>query len=368
MRQPRLVTHLGVALVLTLVPPAHGAMLSVANTGLDGPDCGAKTKPCRSISHAVSVRATDGDTIVVGPGKYGDLDGNGILGNVPGEETGGFGCVVLVARAVTITSSDGATSTIIDGSTAVTECNVGIAVDGTKFGKPGKGFMVTNTGQNGGAGIVINATNVAVAGNQVIALGGTGAGVGIDTFDFPQAVLIEGDQVMGWSAGIRTRGAMKAVRRNQVARNCSAGILVGSGSTAVGNVLIANGKLFGTSGGCTATPGPGVDLAEVGSAIGNAAYGNQSGYAVATAFSGTLRANNMVGNTLCGVRNFGVAGLLAADNYWGSATGPGLDPADDVCNDGGGSTTTTPFATKLVGLTAADKCPAELSGGMRQRV
>ena len=59
--------------------------LSVANNGLDSATCGSSAAPCRSISQAIA-NASEGDTIVVGPGRYGDLNGNRIFGEV-GEET-----------------------------------------------------------------------------------------------------------------------------------------------------------------------------------------------------------------------------------------------------------------------------------------
>jgi len=50
--------------------------LYVANTGTDNTDCGPEGKlPCRSISRAIA-HAQDDDTIVVGPGIYGDINGN----------------------------------------------------------------------------------------------------------------------------------------------------------------------------------------------------------------------------------------------------------------------------------------------------
>src|SRR5512132_1509340 len=53
--------------------------LTVANNGLDSDTCGSSAAPCRSISQAID-NASEGDTLVVGPGRYGDLNGNRILG------------------------------------------------------------------------------------------------------------------------------------------------------------------------------------------------------------------------------------------------------------------------------------------------
>jgi hypothetical protein len=148
---------LTVAALLALVAPAHGGTLHVASNGIDGfhcgvgiggTPCGSKSSPCRSITCGIR-NAAAGDKIIVGPGVYGgDLNGNGSIGE-GGEEapTPGCGCTLAVNK------------------------NVLIVTDGGEFGRPGKGFTVTNTANAGGAGIVIDATNVKVRGNQVVATG-----------------------------------------------------------------------------------------------------------------------------------------------------------------------------------------------------
>src|SRR5262247_2574920 len=80
-----------VALVGLILVGWHGIVwadkLSVANNGIDSTTCGSSGAPCRSISQAIA-HASEGDTVVVGPGRYGDLNGNRILGEV-GEEPRG---------------------------------------------------------------------------------------------------------------------------------------------------------------------------------------------------------------------------------------------------------------------------------------
>src|SRR5262249_19176887 len=93
MRDARSVSHahglgllLGAALVTgPVASAAAGATWSVANNGVDSPTCGtSRTNPCRSISQALA-NAGDGDTISVGAGRYGDLNGDGAF-TLPGAE------------------------------------------------------------------------------------------------------------------------------------------------------------------------------------------------------------------------------------------------------------------------------------------
>lgn len=336
---------------LALVTSAHGHSLYVASNGIDGPGCGAKKSPCRSISRAANINAADGDKIIVGPGSYGDLNGNGTLDDSPGEENGAFGCVLLIGRPVTILSSDGAAATIIDGRLDDTSCNVGILA-GVQFGSPGKGFLVTNTASASGAGIVVNATNVKVRGNQIIATGmgsstfgvggpGTFSGIGIQTVDAAQTILIEGNQVIGWQVGIYPLGAGKTVRKNVLALN-NAGLVGATAGIITGNVALVNGV--------------GIGLGLAASCVGNAVYGNLfAGLTVnATPFTGVLEKNNFIGNGSlansgtpnCGLYPVGPipGAVVAMNNYWGTALGPGPDPGDVTCS--AGATTTAPFATK----------------------
>jgi len=67
---------------------AHATTHYVANDGddstfcglqvINGFTCGAKATPCRSIQCAIR-EADPGDTIIVGPGRYGDLNADGDL-------------------------------------------------------------------------------------------------------------------------------------------------------------------------------------------------------------------------------------------------------------------------------------------------
>jgi hypothetical protein len=67
-----------------------------------------------------------------------------------------------------------------------------------------------------------------------------------------------------------------------------------------------------------------------------------------------VRQNNIYGNdrhVFFGLQNRGMSNgsgslVRATDNFWGSATGPGADPADDVFTENGGETRVVPFAAE----------------------
>ena len=266
--------------LLLIAPLAHGTTLYVANNGVDGPSCGTKTSPCRSIGQTIA-NAVAGDAIVVGPGRYGDLNGNGVLGE-PGEEnpdvfSPGCGCVLGVNKTLTLTSSNGAAATVIDATSVASIQNVLIIGNGVQFGKAGKGFTVTSTAAGRDptpavldvvvrpsptvpAGIVVDASNVAITGNQVvfqlvdalvdisadqsftitdISTFGSGSGIYAVEND-GETVTIQGNQVIGgWEFGIRALSSGKTVKGNTVSLNLL-GVAVSGKSSVEGNVIAGN--------------------------------------------------------------------------------------------------------------------------------
>lgn len=327
------------AIVLGLaIGSADAATLYVGANGLDGATCGTKTAPCRSITATIAAAAPD-DKILVGPGRYGDIDADGTVGDV-GEETPapGCGCVLAVNKPVSITSTGGAASTIVYARFVGLNTTVLVIADGSEFGAPGKGFTVTNTAANPGAGIVIDSQNVAIRGNQVVLLDDAkGFGrIGIETVDFLQTMLIEANEVSEWGIGIRTRVG-KIVRNNKLVGNRFG--ISATGGEVVRNVVVSNGDVGGS--------GAGIRLDGPTMAVGNTVHGNAIGFIVQSGFTGVVEKNNISGNVDCGLSSAAPV-LNTSRNYWGSATGPGSDPADDVCDaTGGGSTVTVlPFATK----------------------
>jgi hypothetical protein len=331
-------------LIVTFPLLAHGATHYVASTGTDGPGCGVDaTTACQSISQAIAL-AAPGDTILVGPGRYGDLNRNGVSGDVPGEETGspGCGCVLSINKYVIVLSSAGAAVTMIDGRSVDTLQNVLLITDAGEFGRPGKGFTVTSTARASSYGIALDSGNVMVRGNQVIYMpfpgGLTSTGTGIITVN-SSAVRIEGNQVINWRLGISARGAA-IVSKNQVILN-ETGIST-SGGTVIGNVATANRYI-------------GIAILEATERVTvttNAVYRNGStGVYVPERFDGTITKNNMFANGYppaynCGLSNSDDPDLVATNNYWGVPAGPGAPPRDTVCESTPGMTITSPFATK----------------------
>jgi hypothetical protein len=320
--------------------PAAGGSRYVAVNGLDGVTCGAKASPCRSIRQAIN-NAVDGDTIIVGPGRYGDLNGNGTTGE-PGEEVGFpfCGCMLGIDRAVTVVSSAGAAATVIDARSVSATRSVFLIGPDLTFGKPGKGFTVTGTALPEGDGITILGTNLKVRGNQVLAdaYGGFLFGTGITTLDTsPGPVLIEANQATGWGTGILANAPGTIVRKNVVSLNGNGIIGRGSSTVISGNVATANDY--------------GINVADSATAIGNAANGNR-GSGVNAGSGAIVKQNNLFGNAFCGLFTDQTDAVVAAGNYWGAATGPGADPADVAappgfpCNKYQVPITSSPFATK----------------------
>src|SRR5690349_10624302 len=94
---------IGAAIAITRPAPAAAATTTwwVSNQGVDNASCGARAKPCRSISAAIE-KAAPKDVIEVGAGLYGDLNGDGAF-TAPGEEhykrgSQGKTCIVCVDK------------------------------------------------------------------------------------------------------------------------------------------------------------------------------------------------------------------------------------------------------------------------------
>jgi hypothetical protein len=310
----------------------------VSNLGVDSSSCGNSNNPCRSISQAID-NAKAGDTIEVGPGRYGDLNGNGGLSDRGDEFGKGFG-LINVDKPLTIISSGGPLMTVLDAG-GVRLITVFIDANNVVFGQPKHGFLIVGAKTNGLSTATIS--NVTVAGNTALANGQGGIVIN------GKANLLHDNFSSGnRAAGIAVFGSENEVRNNVANSNASQGfVIVGDKHVIRDNGASNNAMGFGIQG---------TDI----QFLRNAALGNKlSGISIDTLGAGnTISQNNIYGNnsvavnglTNCGIRNFSGNTIIATDNFWGMASGPGVDPADNAgsdtdCDAVGSNTTVTPFAS-----------------------
>ena len=199
---------------------AFGGVRFVAANGTDSEGCGSAEHPCRSISQAMT-NAEDGDTIYVGPGRYGDLSANGSFSG-PGDEqpqvgTGWSpGCIVCIEKPLHIYTQLGASVTFIaSGPYVAYSSTVSIRHDGVDFGAAGHGFTITGGNSSGVtvdlayAGVPVR-NNISVAGNVDFGdqggfglVGATSLPIGcsVDDCAFSSRILIDNNQALNNSVG-----------------------------------------------------------------------------------------------------------------------------------------------------------------------
>lgn len=167
--------------ILSSAASATGRSIYVTTDGTDSASCGAQASACRSISQGL-VNATDGDTILVGAGRYGNISGSASYtgaGDEHPQSLDGYyyvtGCIICINKAVSIYSLHGPSVTVIEGAPLTAqEATVLIQHEGVNFGAVGRGFTVAggsaygvlfdDEDQYGGYGIHLK-SNVSVAGN-----------------------------------------------------------------------------------------------------------------------------------------------------------------------------------------------------------
>ena len=318
---------------------ADAATLNVAVGGIDADGCGTKAAPCRSISRAIAA-AVPGDKILVGPGRYGDLDDDGTFGE-PGEETG-TDAVVTIDKAIAVESVEGAATTLIDGGDAVLH-GVFVGAAGARLGKAKKGFTIARAGLSG---VLIGpfATGVTVSGIRAVRNAGgfasKAAGLTIrgnvadanteDGFNFSgSGVTITGCRATGnGDAGFSLLGEGHVLKGNVAAHNGGDGFALSGGTGNVITGCVGAGNTTGLRIASSALV-----------AIGNSFVGNAADGIVVTSPGTTVAKTNVFGNgsvgdTNCGVRTAG-AGTVTLDQVcFGAPTGPGADPADAICETG----------------------------------
>ena len=334
------------------------ATLHVETNGVDSDACGSVASPCRSITQAILNARTD-DWILVGPGRYGNLDHDVTVGE-PGEEgRDAFFCQCLVSvyKRLAVLSVGGATVTIIDANTnsplgtdLPTFKGVRIVADGATFGAPGHGFTITGSARASGIETG-NVTGVRIAGNIV-----SGNATGLDLLG--RGNLLSNNLATGnGGTGFNIAGSEQVAWRNTAIAQGGGFTVGGTDQTLVGNV--SNGNYVGY------TVISGAADVRHNSALGN----TDAGILVFESARATVRRNNIYGNgaqTLnisapilnCGVLNRSGNQIDATQNYWGSSGGGGADPADGVC-DFPGQTIHQPFAERPFEVPGARGLDAE---------
>jgi hypothetical protein len=186
------------ALVAFAAVAAHAATLHVANVDRTNNACGSRAEPCSEIAQALEY-AAEGDTIVVGPGLYGDPDGDGFV-EWPVDEA--CECIVHVTKRVRIVSSGGAGKTyVLAGRTGLAP--VQIEAGGAAFGGRNRGFTLVG----------------APAGKAALAIAAGAAGV-----------RVEGNVAAESGMGFLAQGSGAAFRDNRAEDNLEAGFLIGGDS------------------------------------------------------------------------------------------------------------------------------------------
>jgi hypothetical protein len=316
---------------------ASAATLNVAVGGTDADGCGTKAAPCRSITRAIDA-ALAGDKILVGPGRYGDLDADGTLGEAGEESTDAAG-VVVIDKPVAIESVEGAATTVIDAAGANVSA-VAITASGARLGKAKKGFTITGSLRSGVA-FAPQVTGATVIGCRAVKNGlgfGGKAGGNVLIGNVAEANAGEGFVFTGGrttftgcratgndASGFTTDGEANLLKGCVASANAEDGFRLQGSRTVLTN-SVANGNKVGLR-----ASQPDLVLTT------NSFLGNADAGIVVTAPNVTITDSNVFGNGAvggnCGVTTAG-AGTADLDGVcFGAPTGPGDDPADDVCSN-----------------------------------
>ena len=332
-------------------PAVGGSRWFVAANGTDSATCGGKKEPCRTITAAMA-NALDGDTVEVGPGRYGDLNANGVLGEAEEEAPLACGCVVSLTKSLRLQSSAGAAVTVIEAGGAP----FGVRMESTDgvLGRSGRGFTIRGAGstgvevrgsrnrvegnlatQNGNFGFRVMSSDAVLVGNT--AVGNPLSGIFVSSG--PGATLI-GNRSFGSQTGFLVLADESTLTGNVASGNSGNGFhLSGSGHRFERNVANGNGEagLFVQN------------AASAESIVGNAFVGNGGPGLRLIGPVSEISRNNIFGNDPsgnCGVLNQTDLVVQMTKNFWGAASGPGANPADDVCNLVFSTTSVGPVAKK----------------------
>jgi hypothetical protein len=297
---------------LAIAGSAGARTVYVGNDGLDGAACGTKAVPCRSISQGIALAAT-GDTVLVGPGYYGDLDGDGMLGE-PGEE-GPTGFFIKVDKAVRVISRDGAAATYIDGTQpldATPTTPVILEADGVTFGSADHGFTVANFPS--GVAIFTVTPGATIDGNVVIG-GHTGIVAG-------GGAAVADNRVLGAGFGITSGDEPNQLERNAAVASEFRGFDANGGT---GHRIRSSIAVGGDQEGFHLSAGTTVSHC---ASLGNA----HAGFVNFTVDGTELDRVSVFGNGLTLDINCGITSPPAVRRvFFGDPAGPGADPADLLC-------------------------------------
>ena len=351
---------------------AGAATVRVAVNGVDGQQCGiGKALPCRTITRAIG-NATVGDTIEVGPGRYGDVDGDGQFtspGDEPAQVDIGCDCVVHVPleKRLVIVSRLGAAATVVHAGGALVRV-VDVDAAGTVFGKAKKGFTLTGSGdsrgldssapdltvagnvavRNGSHGMRISGDRLVLSGNQagangasgfqldgardVVVTGNVANGNANDGFDQVNRGTFAGNTaIANGGAGFSQQDDDVTYRASTALGNGGAGFEVNQGDRTVLVGILAQGNATGIE-----TGGDDVVVSKS-SVVGNRGFGilvDEDGQRL------TVTKTNVFGNGAdasdpafanCGIASAGGGPLTLSPVFWGDGGGPGADPADRIC-------------------------------------
>ncbi|MBI3785734.1 MAG: hypothetical protein HY270_20265 [Deltaproteobacteria bacterium] len=355
--------------VAAAAPARAATTWYVGNDGNDTffPSCGTKVLPCRSVGQAIAMAAA-GDTIIVGPGVYGDLDGSGVLGDFPGEDaaTGGCNCMINVNKQLTILSRDGAYLTVLDAG-GLRGRTVDIQASQTVFGKPSKGFTM----RNGGTGIGLftdpAVQKVKVQGNVASGnatgfnISGNGAG-GNSVLAADNVAILNG-------VAFFLSGSTNLLQRNRALFNNEGFVVGGDAHKVTQNIAIGNSLAGFEIDVQAGALNPVADFSK-NAALANINRGIEVVAAPGLGSNATvvIKKNNMFGNgdsvDNCGlfINNGDASASLtvtAKSNFWGMSTGIGVNPADSA----GGACTTTAGGT----VTLDTSSPAAKELGVAQK-
>ena len=180
-------------------------VISVANHGLDAAECGHASTPCRSITMGIARAKTLGrGTVSVGPGLYGDLDGNGFSSGF-GEEQ-----LPIPVTDIRVVSTHGAARTLIRARNPGPNNVEVVRVENSSGSAFFSGFTIQGTGSIAG----ISIRRGAAAENLVLT---------------------------GHTDGAHVVGQGSSLRRSVAVRNSRDGIAVDSGGQVLDTLAIANG-------------------------------------------------------------------------------------------------------------------------------